>query len=190
MRVHQLEPLSFAPNDLLAAVARARGCRTPEEVNVFLDPAPAIENAIDLLGGYPAARERIRRALAAGEEVLLFGDYDCDGITALVQGLDFFRAAGHGAVSWFVPDRLTQDYGLSQAAVEECVGRRRPRLLLALDCGTASHAPIAWMREREIDCIVLDHHAVAAEGPCLPALADLNPKAWDLPRRRRNRSPR
>lgn len=179
MRVRELCPRPRRVTDLIAAVARARGCETPGEVARFLEPDPPIENALRRLPAYPAARDRLASALGLGQKIVLFGDYDADGITALVQLRRFWRAAGlpDGRVAWFVPDRQRHEYGLSRAAVEECLRLHRPDLLLALDCGSSSLETIAWLRGRGVDVVVLDHHAVAAAGAAHPAVAHLNPAA-------------
>ncbi len=178
MRIKALQPESDRPRDLLAAVARARGCETEVEIEEFLQERPPIHNSIHRLPDFAPALERLRRALAQEESILLFADYDCDGITSLVQLWDFLEAAGHRHLRWFVPDRMMHDYGLTEAAVRDCLAGQRPDLLITLDCGSASHAVVASLRGLGTDCIVLDHHAVEPGGQAHPAW-HLNPKAWD-----------
>jgi single-stranded-DNA-specific exonuclease len=180
MRIRELQPKSMAREDLLGAVARARGCSTPAEIATFLDPSPPIPNAMARIPGYGRALDRIRRALDSRESIVLFGDFDCDGITSIVQGMDFLKAAGAGRVSWFTPDRMLHDYGLSGPALAECLRRNDASLLISLDCGSTSPGEIAWLRERGVDCIVVDHHTVPP-GAALAAEAHLNPKAHQGP---------
>lgn len=177
MKIRELPKQSLRGKDLLEAVARARGCGTPAEIAEFLHPHPPIRNDLGRLPGYGAARERIRRALAEREPILLFGDYDCDGITALVQMHDFLRAAGHEALHWFIPDRMKHEYGLTEGAAAEAVERHAPRLILTLDCGSSALSTLAALQARGIDCIVVDHHAVPRGDPGIhPAFSHLNPK--------------
>ncbi len=177
MRTRRLTLLGNDEQHLLEAVARARGCSTPEQTAAFLDPDPEIPNPLHRLDGYAAARERIAQSILMGERILVFGDYDCDGITSVVQMVDFLRAVRHPSVCWFVPDRTAHDYGLTVHAADEAVERHDPGLVLAVDCGSASIGTIGMLRSRGIDCIVLDHHTVPPlDGPH-PALAHLNPKA-------------
>jgi single-stranded-DNA-specific exonuclease len=179
MKTRELSARSLRGQDLLEAVALARGCRGPAEVAEFLDPHPTVRNHLSRLPGYAVARERIRRALASDEAILLFGDYDCDGITSLVQMHDLLSAAGHRRMNWFVPNRIKHEYGLTPAATMEGLDRFHPGLIIALDCGSAALSTIAGLRESGIECIVVDHHAVPAAGEIPhPAVAHLNPKAW------------
>jgi single-stranded-DNA-specific exonuclease len=179
MKAVSLDPASFRREDLLAAVARARGCRTEQEVREFLDPAPPLPRGISRLPGYAAARARIAAAREKGETVLLFGDYDCDGITSLVQLYDFLLAAGLERVAWFTPDRMRHDYGLTTAALAECLQEHEPSLLIALDCGSSAGGAVRELKARGIDSIVVDHHALNAGDLPEDAVAHLNPRVGD-----------
>ncbi len=178
MKIRKLRPRSHDERDLLRAVAEARGCRTEQEIAAFFDPDPPIWHFFRSLPGWPAARERFRQALAAGEEILLFGDYDCDGITALVQIHDLLRTAGHRRISWFVPERKAHGYGLTERALDDALRDRQPGLVIALDCGSAAPDSVRRLETQGIDTIVVDHHAVLGD---VPARAHLNPKLPSRP---------
>src|SRR6185437_13889976 len=118
-----------------------------------------------------ASAERIARAVRAGERICVFGDYDCDGITATAITTSFLRALG-GDVTPLLATRLEGAYGLSAPALERVLAAR-PTLLVTCDCGSSDHERLAVARARGIDTVVIDHHLVPAEP--LPAFAFLNP---------------
>lgn len=117
------------------------------------------------------ATERVRGAIAAHETIGIFGDYDCDGITATALLVRFFRRHGVEPVVR-LPHRVHDGYGLSRSMVEECAARG-VTLLLTVDTGITAVEEIAAAAERGIDVIVTDHHHVPAEVP--QALALIHP---------------
>jgi single-stranded-DNA-specific exonuclease len=131
-----------------------------------------------------AAVSRILLALDRRERIVLFGDYDVDGVTSLALLAETLRAYG-AAPELFLPLRMEEGYGLSRESVARCLERHRPQLLVALDCGTASIREIANLKKNSVDVIVLDHHepsqshGVASEPKSqLPDCAAMvNPKA-------------
>ena len=125
-----------------------------------------------------AAVSRILAALDRQERIVLFGDYDVDGVTSLALLAEILSAYG-GAPELFLPLRMEEGYGLSPESVERCVGQYRPQLLIAIDCGTSSVKEIADLRERSVDVIVLDHHEPKAALPSCVAI--VNPKTVDSP---------
>ena len=125
-----------------------------------------------------AAVFRILTALDRRERIVLFGDYDVDGVTSLALLAEMLRAYG-GAPELFLPLRMEEGYGLSPESVERCVGQYRPQLLIAIDCGTSSLKEIADLRKRNVDVIVLDHHEPKSELPSCVAI--VNPKTQDSP---------
>jgi single-stranded-DNA-specific exonuclease len=160
---------------LCAALLVHRGVRTPEHGLAFLRPGFEDLAEPKTLRDLDAAVERILRALRARERVLLFADYDADGITgaALLHGL--FRELSH-EVDVLLGDRFRTGYGLTGAAAAEVL-RRAPALVITVDCGIASHAGIARLAEAGVDVVVTDHHE---PGPTLPpAFAVVDPKRAD-----------
>ncbi|MFL6528027.1 MAG: single-stranded-DNA-specific exonuclease RecJ [Chthoniobacterales bacterium] len=127
-----------------------------------------------LLPNMQAAVERILRAIDAREKIVLFGDYDVDGVTSLALLSEVLRAFGSEA-ALFLPLRIEEGYGLSAESVERCLQQHAPELLIALDCGTSSAAEIAQLNARGVDTIVLDHHEPKAVLP--ECIAVVNPKA-------------
>jgi len=123
-----------------------------------------------------AAVSRILEALNRRERIVLFGDYDVDGVTSMTLLAEMLRAYG-GAPELFLPLRMEEGYGLSQESIERCLGQYRPQLLIAVDCGTSSVKEIADLRERGVDVIVLDHHEPKSALP--DCFAIVNPKTAD-----------
>ena len=122
-----------------------------------------------------AAVVRILAALDRQERIVLFGDYDVDGVTSLALLDETLRA--YPAVAGpelFLPLRMEEGYGLSRESVEHCFEQYRPQLLVAVDCGTASTGEIAELNKRGVDVIVLDHHEARSVVPDCVAL--VNPK--------------
>ncbi len=120
-----------------------------------------------------AAVERILQAIDRSERIVLFGDYDVDGVTSLALLAGLLRS--YGAVpDLFLPLRMEEGYGLSAESVERCCEQHRPQLLIAVDCGTSSIAEIAALKDRGIDVVVLDHHEPKSALP--DCVAVVNPK--------------
>jgi single-stranded-DNA-specific exonuclease len=117
---------------------------------------------------------RILSAIDNRERIVLFGDYDVDGITSLALLWEIIYSYGV-APELFLPLRMEEGYGLSRESVDRCCEQHDPQLLIAVDCGTASLAEIAALKERRIDVIVLDHHEPKSALP--DCVAVVNPKA-------------
>ena len=149
---------------LLAGLLAARGVRTPEEGERFLDPRLHSLSDPFLLTDLRAAAERVARALAQGERIAVFGDYDVDGITSTALLTRLLGALG-GKVVPFLPRRLSEGYGLTQKAAERCLAEASPGLLIAVDCGTSSPDEVAWLKERGVSVVILDHHELPARLP-------------------------
>jgi len=123
-----------------------------------------------------AAVVRLLAALDRNESIVLFGDYDVDGVTSLALLAEMLRAYG-GAPELFLPLRMEEGYGLSRESVERCLGQYRPKLLIAIDCGTSSAKEIGDLGKQGVDVIVLDHHEPKSVLP--ECVAIVNPKTAD-----------
>lgn len=144
-----------------------------KEVEDFLRPRLSSLSNPFLLSQIHAAVARILAALDRHERIVLFGDYDVDGVTSLALLDEMLRAYG-GAPELFLPLRMEEGYGLSRESVERCLERHRPQLLIALDCGTSSVTEIVDLKKRGVDVIVLDHHEPKSALP--ECVAIVNPK--------------
>jgi single-stranded-DNA-specific exonuclease len=159
---------------LLAQCLLNRSLSEPEEIQRFLDPR--LKGLADpfLLPGMAVAVERLLRARQQNQPLVVFGDYDVDGVTSTALLLEVLSALGWNP-GCYLPHRLDEGYGLSREGLENCLKRFSPALLLAVDCGSTSVESITWLGQRGIDVIVLDHHQVSSPPP--PALALVNPLA-------------
>ncbi len=157
---------------LLAQCLLNRGLETPARAHAFLEPRlrsladparlPNLERAVERLW---CARER-------GEPLVVFGDYDVDGVTATALLMRVLPPLGWH-VAAYLPRRLDEGYGLTRAAAQACLDQHPVPLLLAVDCGSTAVATVAWLAQRGVEVIVLDHHQVAAPYP--DAVALVNP---------------
>jgi len=160
---------------LAAQVLLNRGLRDAAEAETFLHPDYRRLADPMQMKGMAAATARIARALAAGEQITIYGDFDADGVTSVTL---LVQALGHlgGQVEGYIPHRVEEGYGLNQEAVE-MLARQGTRLLITVDCGISNAAEIARANELGMDVIVSDHHLPPPDLP--PALAILNPRQAD-----------
>ena len=163
-------------SECIARLLLRKGFRCAEEVNSFLRPRLSSLSDPFLLPQMHAAVSRILAALDRRERIVLFGDYDVDGVTSLALLAEMLRAYG-GAPELFLPFRMEEGYGLSPESVERCLGQHQPQLLIAIDCGTSSLREIADLRKRGVEVIVLDHHEPKSALP--DCVAIVNPKTSD-----------
>jgi len=159
--------------DCIARLLLRKGFATTNEIRAFLQPRLKSLSDPFLLPNMEAAVTRILAAIDRRERIVLFGDYDVDGVTSLALLAETLRGYG-GAADLFLPMRMEEGYGLSRESVERCVEQFHPQLLIALDCGTSSAAEIVDLRKRGVDVIVLDHHEPKAALP--DCVAIVNPK--------------
>jgi len=160
---------------LLPLTQRLLALRLGEEaVDAFLDPKLASLGDPFALPGMEAAARRILEAVDKKEQVILYGDYDVDGITSLAQLMVLLRAYGLQPRA-FLPHRMEEGYGLSREGLARCFEEfGRPSLLVALDCGTCSAAEAQWLGAQGVDCVIVDHHEPGSTLPECVAL--VNPK--------------
>jgi len=126
-----------------------------------------------MLPNMQTAVQQILGVLDQKERIVLFGDYDVDGVTSLALLAEILRAYG-ATPDLFLPLRMEEGYGLSRESVERCLEQHHPQLLIAVDCGTSSFSEIEDLHRRRVDVIVLDHHEPKSALPDCIAL--VNPK--------------
>ncbi|HEY3498469.1 MAG TPA: single-stranded-DNA-specific exonuclease RecJ [Polyangiaceae bacterium] len=155
----------------LAAWLVQRGMQDVDKVRRFLSPRLAeLTSPANMLDRAIGA-DRLARAVRARERIAVFGDYDCDGITAAAVLTELLRAVDADVVT-LIASRFEGGYGVSPQAVERIVASGAS-LLVTCDCGSSDHVSLADLRTRGLDVIVIDHHLVPDEP--LPVLAFLNP---------------
>jgi single-stranded-DNA-specific exonuclease len=160
----------------IARLLSRKGFHSVGEVENFLRPRLRSLSDPFLLPEMHAAVARILAALDRRERIVLFGDYDVDGVTSLALLDEILRAYGC-MPELFLPLRMEEGYGLSRESVERCLEQHQPQLLIAVDCGTASVTEIAELKRRGVDVIVLDHHEPKSDLP--DCVAMVNPKVTE-----------
>jgi single-stranded-DNA-specific exonuclease len=160
-------------SECIARLLMRKGFASAEEVENFVRPRLKSLSDPFLLPNMEAAVMRILAAFDRRERMVIFGDYDVDGVTSLALLAEAFRAYGADP-ELFLPLRLEEGYGLSPESVERCLEKCRPQLLIAVDCGTSSVDEIADLNRRRVDVIVLDHHEPKSALP--ECVAVVNPK--------------
>jgi len=144
----------------------------------FLHPSLHQLRLPNSLADMQKAVDRISRALEMREKILIFGDYDVDGVTATALIYQFLDEVG-ASVQYYIPDRLTEGYGLKADHITKVAIRDKIDLIITVDCGIASHDAVSMAQTNHIDVIITDHHDVPTELP--KALAIINPKRMDCP---------
>lgn len=162
---------------LVAGLLVQRGICTFEEARTFF--RPELEHLHDpfLMQDMHRAVTRIEEAIERGERILIYGDYDVDGTSAVALLIAYLREF-YTDVASYIPDRYTEGYGVSLQGID-FASDNEMTLIIALDCGVKAIEQVAYAKERGIDFIICDHHR---PGPQLPdAIAVLDPKREDCP---------
>ncbi|MDE3189007.1 MAG: single-stranded-DNA-specific exonuclease RecJ [Acidobacteriota bacterium] len=164
---------------VLAELLIARGITQPQEAFAFLNPEASHLHDPFLMLGMSAAVDRLERAIASREPVLLYGDYDVDGTTAVVLLKTAIEMLG-GIVRFHVPHRLREGYGL-QSSVLQTAHAEGIRLVITVDTGMRAFAEAETARHLGLDLIITDHHLADAHDALPDALAILNPNQPTCP---------
>lgn len=151
-------------SEVCARMLVQRGLKTKEAAEDFLRPRLSHLDDPFSLSGLREAVERIEQAIQARESIVVFGDYDVDGITSTVQLVGMLRHFGLKP-RFCVPQRLKEGYGLSRDAIDRVFDGVEADLFIALDCGTNAHEPVAYLQAMGVDVIIVDHHQAKATTP-------------------------
>lgn len=160
-------------NDTLRGIFLRRGIDDDEAFRRFVTPSYEDLHDPSTIHGIGAACERILRAVRDREPILIYGDYDVDGVTSIVMLQSVVRLIG-GDVGFVIPHRLVDGYGLKSEVIDRVLIDRNVKLVITVDCGITSVEPVQHAIERGIDVIVTDHHLPPEALPA--AAAVLNPK--------------
>ncbi len=160
--------------EFMGRVLAGRGCRTQEEITAFLDCQYSLHDPF-LLPDMAEAAERIHRAVEGEERILVFGDYDCDGVTATVMVYDYLENCG-ADVLYYIPEREEEGYGLSRNALDR-IKEAGVSLVVTVDNGISALEEAVYAGQLGIDLIVTDHHQPKEELP--RAAAVVNPHRKD-----------
>ena len=168
-------PLGSLPG-WLSALLRARGVDTEEKAEHFLHPSLSDLQDPFRMQGMESTVKLLRSAIDAGDRIMIFGDYDADGVCATSILLEALSEMG-ARVSFRLPDRRRDGYGLNENAVREIA--EKARLLITVDCGISNHAEVALARQLGLTVIVTDHHQLPETLPDADAV--LNPLIGNYP---------
>lgn len=160
---------------LLATLLVQRGIKTFDQARAFFRPKLTQLHDPFLMKDMDRAVNRIENAIRYREKILVYGDYDVDGTTAVALVYTFLKSI-YKEVDFYIPDRYTEGYGISKSGVE-FASENNFRLVIALDCGIKAIDNISYAKELGIDFIICDHHRPGENLP--PAHAILDPKRSD-----------
>lgn len=160
----------------LANLLVQRGIETKEGALKFFTPNLADLHDPFLMKDMYEAVRRVDEAVERGEKIMVYGDYDVDGTTAVSLMYSFLRGIGHERLMFYIPDRYTEGYGISTTGIDYAA-RKGVTLIIALDCGIKAVEKVAYAQLNGIDFIICDHHL---PGDTIPqAVAVLDPKRAD-----------
>ena len=161
---------------VLANLLVQRGIDTLEKAKKFFNPQLSDLHDPFLMKDMDKAVERVERAVRNREKIMVYGDYDVDGTTAVALVYKFLRQIGHKDLLFYIPDRYTEGYGISTKGIDHAA-RKGATLILALDCGIKAIEKVDYAKRKGVDFIICDHHLPAEEIP--RAVAVLDPKRAD-----------
>ncbi len=160
----------------LVAVLAARGYSSVDEIKAFIADAAELENPY-VLKDMDKAVARITEAMEDGERICVFGDYDCDGVTATSLLTSYLQSVGADVI-YYVPSREKEGYGLNNDAIKMLQGQKVD-LIVTVDNGISAHKEIDYAKSLGIDVVVTDHHTPRETMP--NAVAVINPHRADCP---------
>ena len=173
-KVHELQS-ALQVDEIIASLLVQRGVETFDQAKTFFRPTLSDLHNPYLMKDMDKAVFRIEQAITNNENILIFGDYDVDGTTAVSLVSSYLRSY-YPNVATYIPDRYAEGYGISYTGIDYAEDNAIS-LIIALDCGIKSIDHVAYANEKNIDFIICDHHR---PGPILPdAVAILDPKRDD-----------
>jgi single-stranded-DNA-specific exonuclease len=172
----------FGVSPIISKIIINREIGDADDIKRYLFPSLYDLHNPFLMQDMKKAVDRMISALRRKERIVVYGDYDADGITSVVVLLHFIREIMkiklrfHETATFYIPDRVSEGYGLNRAAIER-FHAEGTKLIITVDCGMANHEEISLARQLGIDVIILDHHEPSDSLP--PATAIVNPKRAD-----------
>ncbi|MEP7263623.1 MAG: single-stranded-DNA-specific exonuclease RecJ [Bacteroidota bacterium] len=164
-------------NPILINLLVQRGISTYDEAKNFFRPSLDFLHDPFLMKDMDIAVARIEEAIRQRENILVYGDYDVDGTTAVALVYSFLKTL-HGDIAYYIPDRYKEGYGISTQGID-WAKENNYSLIIALDCGIKSLDKVAYANSKGVDFIICDHHRPGSELPA--AVAVLDPKRNDCP---------
>lgn len=164
-------------DEIIAKLLILRGITTFDEAKTFFRPSLDMLHDPFLMNGMSVAINRINKAISNNEKVMIYGDYDVDGTTAVALVYSFFKKYIK-QIEYYIPDRYAEGYGISFQGIDYAQ-ENNFSLIIALDCGIKAVDKINYANDKGVDFIICDHHLPGDEIP--KALAVLDPKQKDCP---------
>ena len=163
---------------VLQQILYNRGVTKPADIQAFLDNRYEASRDPFLLAGMETAVDRILKAIADDEQIVVYGDFDADGVTSTVLLTEALRGLvdDHRQIRPYIPDRVDEGYGLNMEAIAK-LQEGGASLLISVDCGIRSPVEVAYAQSIGLDTIVTDHHSIGRHMP--EAVAVINPKRPD-----------
>lgn len=161
---------------VLAQVLFNRGYRDPQLAEHFLKARDLRDRPLESYAGMRQAVNRIRQAILNKEPMVVYGDFDADGVTSTTLMMQILRKLGANAEA-YIPNRVDEGYGLNIEALEK-LRQRGKKLIISVDCGIRSIEEARYCREKGVDLIITDHHSVGSDIP-RDAVAVVNPQQED-----------
>ncbi len=161
-------------NKLLATILSNRGIIEEKQIKKFLDPKRTDFYNPFLMPDMGSAVNRILKAIENNEKIIIYGDYDVDGITSVTVLKSFFQDRGIH-VDEYIPNRLNEGYGLNKTAIEK-ISKQKYMLMITVDCGISAIEEIDYANQLGIETIVTDHHEPGNELPKALAVVDAKRK--------------
>lgn len=159
----------------MAVILLNRGIKTPKAVNSYMKKSLEDIHNPFMLDGMEEAVDRILSAIEKKEKIVIYGDYDVDGITATATVYKFLKSQGVD-VSYYIPDRFSEGYGINILAINK-MARDGAKLMITVDCGITAIGEVEFAKTQGLDIIITDHHTCREELP--KAVAVINPKRQD-----------
>ena len=173
--IENLLSKEFGIHPIISQILVNRGFQDKEIVRNYLYPSLNNLHSPFLMKDMKNGVLRLLKAIYDHEEIIIYGDYDADGITSVVILFKFIREITPN-VNYYIPDRVQEGYGLNIPAIDK-FKKNNVKLIISVDCGISDLEQIAYARSLGIDTIVLDHHAIS--GPLPSAIASINPNRED-----------
>lgn len=163
-----------ASASLVERLLATRGIIKTEDIKEFLNPLESKLTHPNAFSDMQKAVERISKAIDNGENILVYGDFDADGVTSTALLLRTFKELGAKA-DYFIPDRDKEGHGLNSKALVKLMASKKPKVIITVDCGVSDIEQVQFINSFNIDVIITDHHEAPETLP--QALAIINPKA-------------
>lgn len=165
-----------ASASLVERLLATRGITKPDDIKEFLNPLETKLTHPNVFLDMPKAVERISKAIDNDENILVYGDFDADGVTSTALLLQTFKELGAKA-DYFIPDREKEGHGLNSKAIVKLMASKKPKVIITVDCGVSDVEQVQFINSFNIDVIITDHHEAPETLP--QAFAIINPKAHD-----------